>query len=110
MHIVTTTNKAITFVPRAFETSVSVVITDEETNTSATESLTATISTNFLIVTPSYTFVEGRYYNIKVSGSNEIYRGKVYCTNQTNLEKFSVNSGEFTYYEDTDNDNQYIYR
>lgn len=110
MHIVTTTNKAITFVPRAFETSVSVVITDEETNTSATESLTATISTNFLVVTPSYTFVEGRYYKIKVSGSNEIYRGKVYCTNQTNLEKFSINSGEFTYYEDTDNDNQYIYR
>jgi hypothetical protein len=34
----------------------------------------------------------------------------VYCTNQTDLEKFSVNSGEFTYYEDTDNDNQYIYR
>jgi len=108
MHIVTTTDSTITFVPRAFETSVSVKITDEETNTSTTESLTATISTNFLVVEPSYTFVEGRYYNIKVSGSNEIYRGKVYCTNQTDLEKFSVNSGEFTYYED--NDNQYIYR
>ena len=110
MHIVTTTDKKIYFVPRAFDLSVSVVITDEETNVSTTESLTATIDTNFLIVTPSYTFVEGRYYNIKISGSNEIYRGKVYCTNQPNLEKFSINSGEFTYYEDTDNDNQYIYR
>ena len=110
MHIVTTTDKKIYFVPRAFETSVSVLITDEETNTSTTESLTATQEANYLHITPSYNFVEGRYYTIKISGSNEIYRGKVYCTNQTDLEKFSINSGEFTYYEDTDNDNQYIYR
>lgn len=110
MHIVSTTSSTITFAPRAVETGVSVKITDEETNTSATESLTATESGNFLSITPSYTFKEGRYYNIKVSGSTELYRGKVYCTNQTDLEKFSVNNGEFTYYEDTDNDNQYIYR
>lgn len=110
MHIVSTTSSTITFAPRLVETNVSVKITDEETNTSATESLTATESGNFLVIEPSYTFKEGRYYNIKVTGSNEIYRGKVYCTNQTDLEKFSVNNGEFTYYEDTDNDNQYIYR
>lgn len=110
MHIVTTTDKKIYFVPRAFDTSVSVKITDEETNVSTTESLTATKEANYLHITPSYTFVEGRYYSFRVSGSNEIYRGKVYCTNQTDLEKFSVNNGEFTYYEDTDNDNQYIYR
>ena len=108
MHIVSTTSNTITFAPRLVETSVSVKITDEETNTSTTESLTATISGNFLVINPSYTFVEGRYYNIKVTGSEELYRGKVYCTDQTDLEKFSVNSGEFTYYND--NDNQYIYR
>jgi hypothetical protein len=44
MHIVTTTNRSYNFVPRAFDLSVSVKITDEETNVSATESLTATIS------------------------------------------------------------------
>jgi hypothetical protein len=110
MHIVTTTDKKIYFVPRAFDLSVSVVITDEETNVSTTESLTATREANYLYIIPAYTFVEGRYYTIRITGTNEIYRGKVYCTNQTNLEKFSVNSGEFTYYEDTDNDNQYIYR
>lgn len=110
MHIVTTSSSLIYFVPRAFETSVSVVITDEETNTSTTESLTATIETNFLHITPSYTFKEGRYYSFRVNGSTELYRGKIYCTNQTDFDKFSINSGEFTYYEDTDNDNQYIYR
>jgi hypothetical protein len=110
MHIVTTTDKKIYFVPRAFDLSVSVKITDEETNVSTTESLTATKEANYLHITPTYTFVEGRYYTIRITGTSEIYRGKVYCTNQADLEKFSINSGEFTYYEDTDNDNQYIYR
>jgi hypothetical protein len=108
MHIVSTTNRKIYFVPRAFDTSVSVKITDEETNTSITEITTATKEANYLYITPTYTFKEGGYYTIRITGTNEIYRGKVYCTNQTDLEKFSVNSGEFTYYED--NDNQYIYR
>jgi hypothetical protein len=89
---------------------VSVSITDEETNTSTTSTIDARREGNFFFITPEYTFKEGRYYTIRITDSNEIYRGKVYCTNQTDLEKFSVNSGEFTYYEDTDNDNQYIYR
>ena len=110
MHIVTTTDKKIYFVPRAFETSVSVKITDEETNTSSTESLTATQEANYLHITPTYTFEQDRYYTIRITGTNEIYRGKVFCTNQTDLEKFSINNGEFTHYEDTDNDNKYIYR
>ena len=110
MHIVNTTDKKIYFVPRAFDTSVSVKITDEETNTSSTESLTATQEANYLHITPTYTFEQDRYYTIRITGTNEIYRGKVFCTNQTDLEKFSINNGEFSYYEDTDNDNQYIYR
>ena len=110
MHIVSTTDKKIYFVPRAFDLSVSVKITDEETNISSTESLTATREANYLHITPTYTFIEGRYYTLRITGTNEIYRGKAYCTNQTNLEQFSINNGQFTYFEDTDNDNQYIYR
>lgn len=89
---------------------VSVRITDEETNTSTTSTMDARREGNYFHITPDYTFQEDRYYTIRITDSNEIYRGKVYCTNQTDLEKFSINSGEFTYYEDTDNDNQYIYR
>jgi len=56
--------------------------------------------------------VYNRYYSFRLisPADGEIYRGKIYCTDQADLEKFSVNDGEFTYYEDTDNDNQYIYR
>ena len=89
---------------------VSVVLTDEETNTSTTIVTDARREGNFFHITPTYTFKENRYYTIRISNNTELYRGKVYCTDQTDLEKFSVNSGEFTYYEDTDNDNQYIYR
>lgn len=89
---------------------VSVSITDEETNTSTTSTIDARREGNFFHITPTYDFKEGRYYTIRISDSSEIYRGKVYCTNQTNLEKFSINDSQFTYYEDTDNDNQYIYR
>ena len=110
MHIVTLLDRKIYFVPRAFDTSVLLKITDEETNLSYTESLTATQEANYLHITPSFIFSEGKYYNIRITGTNEIYRGKVFWTTQTDLEKFSINKGEFTHYEDTDNDNQYIYR
>jgi hypothetical protein len=110
MHIVSTTDKKIYFAPRATGVSVSVKITDEETNISRTFDTYASQSGNYSEIFLDEV-VEGRYYTIRISSDgNEIYRGKVYCTNQTDLEKFSVNSGEFTYYEDTDNDNQYIYR
>lgn len=58
------------------------------------------------------TLINDRYYSFRVTSViyGEIYRGKIYCTDQTDLEKFSINDGQFTYYEDTDNDNQYIYR
>lgn len=57
------------------------------------------------------TLINDRYYSFRVISiiDGEIYRGKIYVTDQDNLEKFSINNGEFTYYEDG-TDNQYIYR
>ena len=110
MHIVSTTNTKIYFAPRVSAVIVSVKITDEETNVSTTFNTYASQSGNYSEIFLGEV-VEGRYYSVRIySDGNEIYRGKVYCTNQTDLEKFSINNGEFTYYEDTDNDNQYIYR
>ncbi len=108
MHIVTTSDSTIQFVPRAYDTSLSVIVTDEETNTSATESLTGTRNTNFMRITPSYVFKEGRFYTIRVTGTDEVYRGRVFCTDQTDYEKYTINQGQYTQY-DSDN-NGYIYR
>jgi len=108
MHIVSTTNKLIKFVPRIVETgSLSLNITDESTNTSATSTVTATNSGNFVSITPTYTFKEGRFYYIVVSGTAELYRGKVFCTNQTDFDKYTTNQNVYTEHEKA-NANEYI--
>ena len=108
MHIVSTTNKQIKFVPRIVETgTISLKITDEQTNTSTTASVTATESGNFVSVTPTYTFKEGRFYYIVMTGTNELYRGKVFCTDQTDYDKYTTNENVYTEYAKA-NANEYI--
>lgn len=110
MHIVTTLDSTINFIPRDLSQvgNVTVTITDEATNTSTSVVTAATLNTNFFAITPVYTFIEGGTYTFKVVGTSELYRGKIFCTDQSNLEKFTVNQGEYTQY-DSDN-NGYIYR
>ena len=108
MHIVSTTNKEIKFVPRKVETgAISLKITDEQTNKSTTANVTATESGNFVSVTPTYTFKEGRFYYIVLTGTVELYRGKVYCTDQTDFDKYTTNENVYTEYEKADA-NEYI--
>ena len=108
MHIVSTTNKQIKFVPRKVETgSISLKITDEQTNKSTTASVTATESGNFVSVTPTYTFKEGRFYYIVLTGTVELYRGKVFCTDQTDYDKYDVNKNVYEEHAKA-NANEYI--
>ena len=101
--------------PSDFEVSFVLDITDEERNV---ETLNLypdswTIVGNYLRFSfvDQKTLINDRYYSFRVISiiDGEIYRGKIYVTDQDNLEKFSINNGEFTYYEDG-TDNQYIYR
>lgn len=108
MHIVSTTNKQIKFAPRIEEIgTISIRITDEQTNTSTTANLIATQSGNFVSVTPTYTFIEGRFYYIVITGTVELYRGKVFCTDQTDYEKYTTNENVYTEYDKADA-NEYI--
>ena len=101
--------------PSDMEVSFVLNITDEERNV---ETLNLypdswTIVGNYLRFSfvDQKTLINDRYYSFRVISiiDGEIYRGKIYVTNQDNLEKFSINNGEFTYYEEG-TDNQYIYR
>ena len=111
MHIVTTSNKTIKYIPRVVETTNVLRITDEQTNvTAAKQTLSTTEVGNFVSITADFTFVEGRYYYITIGNSAdnaEIYRGKVFCTNQTDFEKFTTNNNIYTEYDKT-NANEYI--
>lgn len=109
MHIVSTTDRRIYFVPREHAASVSVKITDEQTNTSTTYSTYAAITGNFSEITLNE-LSEETFYFLELSSNaddQEIYRGKVFCTNQTDLEKYTVNQGQYTSYEKA-NANEYI--
>ena len=120
MHIVNTKSlsQTIYIAPRNTLSSGSeyiLRITDEETNTeSDTPSIEQSITGNYVTIPFEFSFTLNRYYSFVVviegDPQEEVYKGKMFCTNATELEKFSVNTGEFAYYEDTDNDNQYIYR
>jgi len=54
-----------------------------------------------------FTLVEGRFYKFDVlDGSSLIYRGKIFCTDQTDYDKYSVNDGVYT--EEQSYDNEFI--
>jgi len=111
MHIIKTSDKNIFYVPRSEDTTVVLRVTDEQTNVTGTkETLTATKVGNFMRITPTFTFVEGRNYTLSIGNSGdsaEIYRGKAFCTNQTDLDKFTTNKDVYTEYDKT-NANEYI--
>lgn len=109
MHIVKTDNQLLQIVPRSYTTgNVVVMVTNETTNTSQQETITPVLSGNFMQITGTFTFAESIFYYFVVSqGSNEIYRGKIYCTDQTDLEKYTTNQGQYEIYEKA-NANEYI--
>ena len=116
MHIVTTSNSVIAFIPRSMPTSVNVVITDEETKVETTvENRPTSVVGNSLVIaitTGNYQFKEGRFYNFRAyaPSGKEVYRGRAFCTDQSNLEKFTINEGVYSFPEEQSTSNEYIYR
>lgn len=108
MHIVSITDRQIKFVPRIAETgSLSLKIIDDQTKNEYISTETATVSGNYISITPSFIFGEGKFYRIIISGTEELYRGKVFCTAQTDNSKYTVNKSEYTSYAKA-NANEYI--
>ena len=109
MHILQAvgTSQNIKIIPRSHPASVSVSLTDESTNTTATPTMTAASSDGFLTLSGILSVVDGRYYNLEVKDGLElIYRGRCFVTSQTEFDKFSINQGEYT--EETSYDNDFI--
>ena len=82
------------FIPRTLE-ATSMVITDEVTNTDATITITPIVDRYYLSVSILLSLIEGRSYTISVlNGLDEVYRYKIFCTNQT-IPEYSINNGEY---------------
>lgn len=114
MHIVKTTDSTIELLPRQKYEVVSVSIIDEETRDEIYEDIaprTIKSTDNTISIRPSFQFVEGRFYTFRVykqGTSTEVYRGKIYCTDQTDLDKFTINKNTYTFA--AKGDDKYIYR
>jgi len=97
--------QTLKFIPREYPSNIDYSITNEGTNTTATGTgISATISGGYLQITEIFTLVEGNFYNYDITSGGLIYRGRIYCTNQT-VKDFTMDSGLYT--ESTTRDNEY---
>ena len=107
MVILTTSTDAQSFkvIPRSTPSSVTFQLTDKSKRTTSAVSVTVSNSNGYMTLTGSFSLVKDRFYSFVIkSGSTVIYRGSIFCTNQTNFNTFDVHSGEYTTENTYDND------
>lgn len=99
-----------TVIPRIEPTeNVAVTITSEDQNKQLYSfSYAATYSNGYLEIVHTFdpVLTLNNSYIIEVKNASElIFRGKIYCTDQTDLPAFSINDGQFT--EITQSNNEF---
>jgi|TARA_R110002020_G_scaffold22917_7_gene76828 hypothetical protein len=113
MIVLQETNNAqnINFIPREYTAGASYTfnIVDETQNKSVYSQATTGVTQNLYYNRYSASFTtlkQGIYYMLTVlSGTNVIFKDKIYCTNQTDLPQYTINSGEYT---SNDTTNEFI--
>jgi len=100
----TTEIQSFKIIPRYYPASVIISVTDTQLNTSSSYDITPTYSYSSMIISQSFSLTENHFYKLEVfdSGSN-VFRGSIFCTNQTNYNKFDITSGSFKTSDDVDN-------
>ena len=109
MHIITTTSQDVIFIPRRIQNKYDIDIYNEQTRETTTAVVNATIvlNGNYSRITLPITPAEGDWYSIEMTdGTDLIYRGKVFCTDQVNLNKYTTQSATWDPY--AGNTNEYI--
>ena len=97
MIVLTTSTSAqtLSFIPR--DTPTSMVLTDDQTNTPVTVSITSQTSGDYVnTITASFALKEGHFYELVLKqGTDIVYKDRIFCTDQ-NIVNFSVNNGQYT--------------
>jgi hypothetical protein len=132
MKILTTASvQSIKFIPRHLVSSVVLTLTDKNTRTSTNVGVSVVNSNGYMILTGSFDLKEGTNYSMEVStfvqdfenrlildgGSLEslgcitepilkkvIYRDTIFCTDQTDYNKFDVHKNEYVTEDTFDNE------
>jgi len=107
MHILTTSTdtQSIKISARRDTSEPIFLLTDKTSRTTETISVTKTTDGDFMVLSASFSLKEGSQYSFRVKeGSTELYRGLIYCTDQTELDKFFINKDEYVSQTGYDND------
>ena len=101
-------SQTFSFIPREYPALINYTLTDEMLNTSASDTnVTATQTGAYLRISKVFVLKEERFYNISIFKTDDtlIYRGRIFCTNQT-ISTYSTVDGVYT--EDDTKDNEYV--
>jgi len=107
MHILTTStdNQSIKLVPRTDASSPTLSLTDKTKRTTSTVSVTKSSDGDYMVLTGAFSLKANNQYSFRVKdGSTEIYRGLIFCTDQTDLDTFFINKDEYVTQDGYDND------
>ena len=111
MKILTTSaTQSIKFIPRVSASNVILRLTNKNTRKSFVVSVIAVNSNGYMTLTgTTFALVENTNYSMVVfngDGSGDIYRDTIFCTNQTDFDKFDVHKDDYV----TENtfDNEFI--
>ena len=106
----TTGTQQLKIITRKDASNPVIKLTDKETRTTSTITPSKSLSGSYMVLDGTFTLTEDNLYSYKVElsaeDSEEIYRGLIYCTNQTNLDKYFINQNE--YIEEDSFDNEYV--
>lgn len=98
MNVLTTllTAQNLYFLPRDYETTVDITITEDNTNVDTTfTSETTTMDNAYQYVSLALSLTDGRFYRYTISNSGDIlYRGRIFCTDQTDYNNYEIINNE----------------
>ena len=97
MHIITTSSQVVKVITRSLVLSLTLELRDEQTKVITTKAITGTQNGNLVDFDLDFTPTEEAYYTFKLlDGSNLVYRGQVFCTDETPLDAYKITSGDYT--------------
>jgi len=71
-------------------------VTSEDTNITLSYDVSATYVNEELTISQAFALKEGTYYNYEVlNGTILIYRGSIFCTDQTDFDKYVINNNDY---------------
>ena len=100
-----TDSQSIKIIPRADATSPTFPLFDKSQRKTSTVSVSKSDSGDYMVLSGSFALKEGNTYGFTVKDSSTtIYKGLIFCTDQTNLDRYTVNDQEYTHEESFDNE------